>query len=60
MIGGGAYSYPKSYLREFPWAEMDVIEIDPALTELAKKYFMLNTVIDYSLWLIITSRNTCI
>jgi spermidine synthase len=39
MIGGGAYSYPKHFLKEFPNAAIDVVEIDPKLTELAKKYF---------------------
>ncbi|MDA1060769.1 MAG: fused MFS/spermidine synthase [bacterium] len=41
MIGGAAYSYPKHYLEKFPQATIDVVEIDPALTELAKKYFRL-------------------
>lgn len=41
MIGGGAYSYPKYYLNKYPDAEIDVVEIDPKLTELAKKYFRL-------------------
>ncbi len=43
MIGGGGYSYPKDYLREFKNAEMDVVEIDPRLTQLAQKYFRLQT-----------------
>ena len=41
MLGGAAYSYPKDYLRQFPEAVMDVVEIDPKVTELAKKYFRL-------------------
>jgi spermidine synthase len=41
MIGGCAYSYPKDFLVKFPQAEMDVVEIDPKMTELAKKYFRL-------------------
>lgn len=41
MIGGGAYSYPKEFLKQFPKANIDVAEIDPALTEIAKKYFRL-------------------
>jgi len=41
MVGGGAYSYPKDYLRKTTDGEMDVVEIDPELTELAKKYFNL-------------------
>ena len=36
MIGGGAYSYPKHYLRKYPEAEIDVVEIDPELFLLAQ------------------------
>lgn len=39
MIGGSGYSYPKYFLSKFPDATIDVVEIDPALTELAKKHF---------------------
>ncbi|MEK7068036.1 MAG: fused MFS/spermidine synthase [Patescibacteria group bacterium] len=41
MIGGGAYSYPKHYLTAFPEATLDVVEIDPQLTYLARQYFRL-------------------
>jgi spermidine synthase len=41
MLGGCAYSYPKDFLKRFPNAHMDVVEIDPVMTELAKKYFRL-------------------
>lgn len=41
MIGGGAYTYPKDYLKQFPKSTMDVVEIDPAVTALAKEYFNL-------------------
>lgn len=41
MIGGAGYSYPKNFLKSFPEAELDVVEIDPELTELAKEYFNL-------------------
>ncbi len=41
MIGGGAYSYPKSFLKEFENAKIDVVEIDPELTEFSKRYFNL-------------------
>ncbi len=41
MIGGAGYSYPKDYLRRFPDARMDVVEIDPQLTKLARQYFNL-------------------
>ncbi len=41
MLGGGAYSYPKDFLKRQPTATLDVVEIDSALTELAKQYFSL-------------------
>lgn len=41
MIGGGAYSYPKDYIAKKPDATMDVIEIDPGITAVAKEYFRL-------------------
>ena len=42
MLGGAAYSYPKHYLKKYKNAEIDVVEIDPELTELARKYFRLH------------------
>ncbi len=42
MIGGAAYQYPKYYISHFPKKRMDVIEIDPKATEIAKKYFFLD------------------
>lgn len=39
MLGGGGYSYPKDFLRQYPEATMDVVELDPGVTELAKRYF---------------------
>jgi spermidine synthase len=41
MIGGAAYSYPKEFLKRFPNAQIDVVEIDPKLTSLARTYFNL-------------------
>lgn len=41
LIGGGAYSFPKNFLTKYQSSTLDVIEIDPALTALAKKYFNL-------------------
>jgi spermidine synthase len=41
MIGGAGYAYPKYFLLKYPGATIDVIEIDPGVTELAKKYFRL-------------------
>ncbi|MFA5051547.1 MAG: fused MFS/spermidine synthase [Patescibacteria group bacterium] len=41
MLGGAAYSYPKDFLAKHPDAAIDVVEIDPKLTELAREYFNL-------------------
>lgn len=41
LLGGAAYSFPKDYLKKYPDAKLDVVEIDPKLTELAKKHFRL-------------------
>jgi hypothetical protein len=39
MLGGAGYSFPQSYLSTYPDAFLDVIEIDPGVTDLARKYF---------------------
>lgn len=39
MIGGAAYSFPKYFLKAYPGAEIDVVEIDPRQTALARRYF---------------------
>ncbi|MDP2647865.1 MAG: fused MFS/spermidine synthase [Candidatus Yanofskybacteria bacterium] len=41
LIGGGGYSYPKNFLKQFETAVIDVVEIDSGLTELAREYFAL-------------------
>lgn len=41
LIGSGAYSYPKHYLETFPSAQIDVVEIDPRVRDIAKRYFRL-------------------
>ncbi len=41
MIGGAAYSYPKEFLKRYPNSRIDVVEIDPQLTEIAKQEFNL-------------------
>lgn len=42
MIGGAAYIYPTYYLDKFKDKEIDVVEIDSKMTEIAEKYFNLN------------------
>lgn len=39
MIGGGAFVYPRDFLKTFPNATIDVVEIDRNLTTLARQYF---------------------
>lgn len=39
MLGGCNYSYPRFFLKEHPGASMDVIEIDPGMTALARAWF---------------------
>lgn len=41
MLWGAGYSFPKDYLAKYPHNTLDVIEIDPGVTALAKKYFAL-------------------
>ncbi|MFZ5391933.1 MAG: fused MFS/spermidine synthase [Patescibacteria group bacterium] len=41
MLGGAGYSFPKDYLLHYPDAKIDVVEIDPKITQLAQKYFKL-------------------
>lgn len=42
MIGGCAYTYPRDFIKNYPNAKMDVVEIDPGMTAIARKYFGLN------------------
>ncbi len=39
MIGGSGYAFPKDYLKKYPGATMDVVEIDPELTQMAYDHF---------------------
>jgi spermidine synthase len=41
IIGGAAYSFPKNYLQTYPDKKIDVVEIDPQMTETARRYFNL-------------------
>ena len=42
LLGGAAYTYPSYYLENFKEKKIDVVEIDPKMTELAQKYFNLD------------------
>jgi len=39
MIGGGAFTYPRDFLKRNSEALMDIVEIDGELEKIAKKYF---------------------
>jgi spermidine synthase len=39
IIGGGTFTMPEYFAREYPAAQIDVVEIDPGLEGIAKKYF---------------------
>jgi hypothetical protein len=41
VIGGGTYTFPSTIVKTMDHKTVDVVEIDPALDELAKKYFFL-------------------
>ena len=46
MIGGAGYSYPKFYISNYLDKNMDVVEIDGKVTEIAKEYFFLDKLIE--------------
>ncbi len=39
VLGGGAYSLPRRLLAEHPGLAVDVVELDPGVTDLARRYF---------------------
>ena len=41
VIGGAGYSVPKDFLRRYENVKIDVVEIDPQMTAIARKYFKL-------------------
>ena len=42
VMGGGGYSLPKYLAAYVPEARVDAVEIDPAMTELAREFFFLD------------------
>lgn len=49
VIGGGAYTFPFAVARAYPDTEVQVVEIDPALTGLAREYFGLTELSNLSI-----------
>ena len=41
MIGGAGFTFPKNYIRTYPDATIDVVEIDPQMDDIARDYFRL-------------------
>ncbi|HEX8369946.1 MAG TPA: fused MFS/spermidine synthase [Pyrinomonadaceae bacterium] len=41
IIGGAGYTFPNEYLRKYPGKKIDVVEIDPQMTEIARRFFRL-------------------
>jgi len=41
VLGGGGYSFPKYALAHYPGLHIDVVELDPGITELARSHFNL-------------------
>jgi spermidine synthase len=41
MIGGAGYSFPKDFIARHPASNIDVVEIDPKMTKVAREFFNL-------------------
>jgi spermidine synthase len=41
MIGGAGFTFPREYLRQYPNSRMTVVEIDPRMTQIARRFFRL-------------------
>ena len=42
MIGGAGFAYPKQLLTDHPEVRLDVVEIDPAMVQIAREHFFLD------------------
>lgn len=45
MLGGGGFSFPKQLVSTHPEARVDVVEIDPTIVSLARRFFYLDRLI---------------
>ena len=43
LLGGGAFTFVQDFFRENPSAALDVVELDPRLPEIARRYFGLTS-----------------
>jgi spermidine synthase len=46
MVGGGGYAYPKHVVAHRPHTGIDVVEIDPAVTAIAQRYFFVDRLVE--------------
>ena len=46
MIGGGGYAWPKHVLSTKPEMQITVVELDPSITALARKWFYLDQLLE--------------
>ena len=46
MLGGGGYAFPKHVIACHPHARIDVVEIDPTITSIARRHFFLDRLIE--------------
>lgn len=46
MIGGGGYAFPKHFVASQESGSIDVVEIDPAITRIARRHFYLDELIE--------------
>lgn len=49
ILGGGTYTLPRYLAEKYPTSHIDVVEIDPELTEIARKQFFYNDPANVSL-----------
>ncbi len=41
LIGGAGFTFPNEYLKKYPTAKIDVVEIDEQMTDIARRFFRL-------------------
>lgn len=46
MLGGGGYAWPKWALSRHPELRLDVVELDPAITRIARRFFFLGELME--------------
>ncbi len=46
MVGGGGYAWPKHAVATHPEVRLDVVEVDPAITRIAERYFYLDRLVE--------------